>query len=270
MNKRVVLNKLRFFVALLFATCFIVTGCGGEGAGGDLREFSVNNVVDGDTIEISNGRKVRYLGIDTPETMKRTSGGNWTFDPEEFAVEAKEYNRSLVKGKKVTLEFDTVTEDKYGRWLAYVYVDDKMANAELVRKGYAMVYTFPPNVKHVGMLMEVQEDARRSGRGLWGTLKNISPNAADDYIGQYGVVRGLIVDVHVAPRMIFLNFGRDRQKDLTAVIYSSNITLFERRKIDPAAYYRGKNVEIVGKIKYRNGPRMVIDNPSQIKVIGIL
>ncbi len=270
MNNKVVLGKLRFFAALLFATCFIVTGCGGEDVLGGSREFSVRNVVDGDTIELSSGRKVRYVGIDTPETMKRGSGGNWTFDPEEFAVEAKEYNRSLVTGKIVTLEFDTVTEDKYGRGLAYVYVDDKMINAELVRKGYATVYTFPPNVKHVDMLMEVQEDARRSGRGLWGSLKKIPPHAADEYVGKYGIVRGPIVDVHVAPRMIFLNFGRDRHKDLTAVIYASNIPLFERKKINPAVFYRGKDVEIVGKVKYKNGPRMIIDNPSQIKVIGTL
>ncbi|MFH1665557.1 MAG: thermonuclease family protein [Candidatus Omnitrophota bacterium] len=144
--------------------------CPGENVDGG-GEYRVARVIDGDTIELANGRRVRYIGIDTPETMRKR-GRVWEFAPERFAVEAKEYNRALVSGKVVRLEFDRVKEDKYGRWLAYVYdADNTMVNAELLRKGYAVLYTIPPNDKHMDLLIAAQEDARRNGLGLWKDLK---------------------------------------------------------------------------------------------------
>ena len=261
------MSKIRLYTVIMFATCLLVTGCGQGGAGAEDKEYLVRNVIDGDTIELANGRKVRYIGIDTPETMKR-KGRGWIFDPEAFAVAAKEYNRFLVSGKKVALEFDIVREDKYGRWLAYVYVGDTMANAELIREGYALLYTFPPNVKYMDFFLKAQEEARQDAKGLWGALEVISPDVAGDCAEKYRIVRGLVTNIHVSPRKIFLNFGRDRERYLTAVIYSSNLPLFAKKGIDPSGYYRGKYVEVVGKIEDKNGPRMIIDNPSQIKVIG--
>ena len=123
--------------------------------------YRVERAIDGDTILLSNGRRVRYIGIDTPETKhpKRSV--------EYMGHEAAEFNRQLVEGKPVTLEYDVERHDKYGRVLAYVRVDGLFVNAELVREGYAKAYTFPPNVKYSKLFLALQREAREEKRGLW-------------------------------------------------------------------------------------------------------
>jgi micrococcal nuclease len=125
----------------------------------------VLTVVDGDTIDVRlEGRtvRVRYIGINTPETKHPKKG------VEPFGKEAKEANRRLVNGKTVRLELDVEKWDRYRRLLAYVYVGDTMINAELVRQGYAQVATFPPNVKYQDLFLKLQREAREAKRGLGG------------------------------------------------------------------------------------------------------
>lgn len=132
---------------------------------------SVRRVVDGDTVELADGRLVRYIGIDTPE-VRRRKGGGWVEDPEPMGREATEFNRRLVEGRPVRLEFDVQTHDRFGRLLAYVYVSpdgerEAMANAELLRAGLAQPLTIPPNVRHAELFRGLAEAARRDRRGLW-------------------------------------------------------------------------------------------------------
>ncbi len=145
--------SLFLLLLLLLTACSLVapTKQGGE-AGPTVR---VSRVVDGDTIELEDGRKVRYIGVNTPERGQ------------PFYEEATDFNRQLVEGRRVRLEFDLDTMDQYGRLLAYVWVDDTMVNLEMVRQGYANVYTVPPNVKYESLLREAEREAREAGRGLW-------------------------------------------------------------------------------------------------------
>jgi len=115
----------------------------------------VIKVLDGDSIILANGEEVRYLGIDTPEYGQ------------PFAEEAREFNRRLVKDRTVELEFDIEKRDHYGRLLAYVFVGKTFVNAELVKAGYAYVYTNPPNVKYRKLFLRLQKEARENRRGLW-------------------------------------------------------------------------------------------------------
>lgn len=126
----------------------------------------MRRVIDGDTIELTDGRLVRYIGMDTPEVRRRI-GGRWVKDPEPFGEAATEMNRQLVEGRTVRLEYDVQTHDRFGRLLAYVYVGDLMVNEELVRQGYAQPLTIPPNVRYVQRFREAAEAARHDGRGLW-------------------------------------------------------------------------------------------------------
>lgn len=102
----------------------------------------VIRVIDGDTVVIEGGRKVRYIGMNTPETV----------DPRKpiqcFGREASNYNKELVGGKMVRLEKDVSETDRYDRLLRYVYVDNIFVNLKLVEDGYARVSTFPPDVKY--------------------------------------------------------------------------------------------------------------------------
>lgn len=128
----------------------------------NIEKVLVTRVIDGDTIEIEGDKRVRYLGIDTPETV----------DPRRpvqcFGKEATAKNKELVEGKYVRLEKDITETDKYGRLLRYVYVDDKLINLELVRDGFAVILTIPPDVKYADQLLAAQQGAREAKRGLWG------------------------------------------------------------------------------------------------------
>ena len=130
----------------------------------DYQKAYCTRVVDGDTIVVKIGMdefKVRYIGIDTPETV----------DPNRpvgfFGKEASQKNTELVLAKNLQLEKDVSNTDKYGRLLRYVYLDDVMINAELVRLGYAKASTYPPDVKYATLFITMEQEARSNNRGLW-------------------------------------------------------------------------------------------------------
>jgi len=130
---------------------------------------TVIGVIDGDTVEVMLGdgakEKVRYIGVDTPETRHPKKG------VECFGREAYDFNKALVLGKRVWLERDVEERDRYQRLLAYVWLDaekQRMANAILVSEGYAQVSTYPPNVKYVELFLKLQREARENNKGLWG------------------------------------------------------------------------------------------------------
>ncbi len=137
----------------------------------------VRRVIDGDTVELADGRLVRYIGINTPEVRRRARPGDrewragvgetWVKDPQPYAEAAADANRRLVEGRTVRLAYDVQTHDRYGRLLAYVYVGDQMVNDALLDAGYAQVMTIPPNVKYVERFRAVAARARAAGRGLW-------------------------------------------------------------------------------------------------------
>ena len=119
----------------------------------------VIRVIDGDTIEIEGGERVRYIGMDTPED---------TAVRECFGEQATRRNRELVEGRSVELERDISETDRFGRLLRYVWVGGEMINEVLVAEGFALAATFPPDVKYQESFVELQELARSSGLGLWG------------------------------------------------------------------------------------------------------
>jgi micrococcal nuclease len=138
---------------------------------GEPKELSgpVVRTVDGDTIYVrlaSGVEKVRYIGIDTPEVHHPTRG------EEPGGRAATEINRRLIGDRPVRLEPDVQLRDRYGRLLAYVWVERAgggpiMVNAELVRLGYAAVMTVPPNVRHAELFRKLAAEARENHRGLW-------------------------------------------------------------------------------------------------------
>ena len=155
-------------LALSLALCTTVCGCSAPSAepAWDSDTARVVRVVDGDTIKValpSGEERVRYIGIDTPESVKPGS------PVECFAKRASAFNERLVAGERVRLVRDVEERDRYGRLLAYAYRerDGLFVNAELVRRGYATVATFPPNVAHERDFKRLANRARLSGRGLW-------------------------------------------------------------------------------------------------------
>lgn len=130
---------------------------------------TVVDVIDGDTIKIEGGEIVRYIGMNTPETV----------DPrrpvECFGKEASVKNEELVQGKVVELEKDISERDVYGRLLRYIWVGDTLINEQLVREGYARVSTYPPDVKYEDVLLESERFARGNEKGLWSSCPLPTP-----------------------------------------------------------------------------------------------
>lgn len=140
-------------------------------AAGDLPaglDVTVVRVVDGDTIVVSGGERVRLIGVDTPETK----------DPRRpvgcFGKQASDFTSSLLPaGARVRLVGDVEQRDRYQRLLAYAYrlPDGLFVNAELLRRGFAQVLTIPPNVAHAADFVALSREARDADRGLWGACR---------------------------------------------------------------------------------------------------
>jgi len=152
-------NKLIIAVVLLIGIGIgLGTGYGLWHSDNSVYEQAlVTSVIDGDTVELADGRRVRYLGIDTPE-----SG-------EPYADEATARNKELVEGKTIELQRGDRDQDEYGRLLRYVYVDGIFVNAELVAEGYATAYIFNPDDRYSQILVQLEQYAKMREQGLWAT-----------------------------------------------------------------------------------------------------
>ncbi len=127
------------------------------------KPIKVVEAVDGDTVVLANGERLRYIGIDTPESM----------DPRKpvqcFAHEAAERNRQLVEGKDIIFYKDVSTKDIYDRWLGFVYLaDGTFVNLALVKDGYAFSYRYPPDISKTEEFKAAENFARTNKLGLWG------------------------------------------------------------------------------------------------------
>ena len=142
-------------------------GAGGGPAAAPVT-VEVDRVVDGDTARVFyRGRSeyVRYIGIDTPESVMPDS------PVECFGEEASRFNEKLLGDGRARLEFGPEQRDRFGRLLAYVYVRDVMLNAELLAGGYAETLAVPPNDAESGRFQRIEDEAREAGRGLWGACR---------------------------------------------------------------------------------------------------
>jgi micrococcal nuclease len=152
-------------VAIVIAAASIGGWRLGEARRAATAEWTVVDVLDGDTIRVARGRDradtVRLLGIDTPETQHPTKA------VECFGPEAAAYTHARLHGRSVQLESDIEGRDRYGRLLAYVIVDGKRFNDELLRLGYATLLVIEPNRAHARAMLQEELDAKRAGRGLW-------------------------------------------------------------------------------------------------------
>lgn len=130
----------------------------------------VTKIVDGDTIKIDTGETVRYIGIDTPETV----------DPKKpvmcYGKEATNKNKELVEGKIVELEKDISEKDRYGRLLRYIWIEDTLINELLVREGFAHSSSYPPDIKYQNQLVAAQQLAITEQKGLWSNVCTVKPS----------------------------------------------------------------------------------------------
>lgn len=145
---------MKLLAAALAVAGWACTPCGPDSA-------EVVDVTDGDTITLAGGEKIRYLLLDAPET----TGGK----SDCYGAEARDFNRSLVLGKVVTLRYDAECKDRFGRRLAYVAVEGREVNRLMVERGFGCVLFIPPaGAGRKAEFEEVEAQAKAERRGLWG------------------------------------------------------------------------------------------------------
>jgi micrococcal nuclease len=129
--------------------------------GGQSMKTAVARVIDGDTVELTNGEKLRYIGVDTPEMNASDAVKR------QLAESAKRVNRGLVEGRVLTVKLGVEQRDRYGRLLGYVWADGVFVNGALMAGGFAQVMSIAPNVQHADYFRALGAQAREANRGLW-------------------------------------------------------------------------------------------------------
>jgi len=170
MSRGTIMVKYRLSVILL---CLLVSSCIvveiNEAESDESEIYFVTRVVDGDTVLLDSGEKVRFLAINTPE--------KWEY----YYVEATQALRDLIENKTVVLVRDVSDKDKYGRILRYVYLeDDTFVNAVMVDGGYAKAYHYPPDTLHYDQMLNLETQAKAEGIGIW----NVTASSGSD-AGKY-------------------------------------------------------------------------------------
>lgn len=152
-----VTNMKKCIGLLLLFLCFGFCSCSFQADKSKVivHKILVRTVIDGDTIELSDGEKVRYIGINTPERNQK------------YYKEARDLNMALVQGKDVTIEYDALKKDQYGRTLGYVFVDSVLVNQEIIKAGLAFVYSEHSTIKHFDAFLRTEKEAKEKHIGIW-------------------------------------------------------------------------------------------------------
>lgn len=177
----------------------------------DGDKAKVVNVVDGDTIDVAfengNQERVRLILVDTPETKHPRLG------EQPFGKEATIFTEEWLEGKEVLLEYDVSERDRYGRVLAYIWVDGINFNRLLIEEGLARVAIFPPDIKYVDEFEQVQAEAREEKKGIW---------SIEDYVHD----KGFQSDLRTSPPMHHEQHHRDRECNIKGNINSKKEKIY--------------------------------------------
>ncbi|MBI4697541.1 MAG: thermonuclease family protein [Nitrospirae bacterium] len=253
----------------------------------DCDNQKVLRVIDGDTFEIPGDKRVRLLGVDTPETVRASTDIQW------FGREASRKLRDWIEGRTVCLRQGidkTQDVDKYNRLLRYVWRPDGFfVNAELIKQGYGFAYTRYP-FEYMDEFREYERKARDNDRGLWdrekqmiwereiqrneaiagncGKAGTICPGNASQHIGSHKTVRFFVRRSHDSGNTVYLNSKNDYKDhdNFAAVIFAADKGNFPPR---PSDVYWGKTVDVTGIItQYKGRTEMILKDKVQIKIIS--
>jgi endonuclease YncB( thermonuclease family) len=219
----------------------------------------VRHVHDGDTVVLSDGRKVRLIGINTPELARNQSPA------ETFSTEARTLLHTLLAegGFRVGLRHGTERYDRYSRSLAHVFTSDGRNVQELLLKnGLAAPVAFPPNLWQQPCYWQAAQPAREAQQGIWSLprYQGLAPREVRGTGGGFYAVRGRIASVKRTRRSVWLNMGYD----FALRIAKDDLLLF--RTLTPESL-RYKSVRALGWVSLRNQPSMRIRHPSQLEIV---
>lgn len=225
--------------------------------------YRVKTVYDGDTVVLEDGRKIRFLGINTPEVQHRDKLADAGGD------EAKRWLTDKLNNTKVRLEISAEKTDKYGRTLAHLFTEKKdHINLQLVAAGLAAVSIYPPNLLYVDQLLKAQDQAELAKLGIWGRSEYaLLPVSSLTEAGHPGWTRlvGKVVNIRTTRKSVYLVFSpvlsAAEGDAFEARIESQWLALFP-----DVNSYLGKTIEVRGWLNKSKGHlSMLIRHPSAIK-----
>lgn len=225
----------------------------------------VIEIVDGDTLRLANGKQVRLVGLQAPKLpLGRSNFKAWPLGEESKAALAR-----LAMDKRLKLSYGGRKSDRYGRLLAHLH--DPAGNwiqGEMLRLGWARVYSFPDNRGLVAEMLALEREARQVRRGIWAhPYYRIRP-AGDlrrDH-DTFQVVEGRVRDVATVKGRTYLNFGADWRSDFTVMIGPRDRRRFTGHIIG-LDDLNGRLIRVRGWLRWRNGPMIEATHPEQIEVL---
>ncbi|MEQ8734157.1 MAG: thermonuclease family protein [Rhodospirillaceae bacterium] len=224
-------------------------------------------VIDGDTLQLTDGREVRLTGIQAPKLpLGRADFREWP-----LAQVAKQALEDLTAGQPIKLYVDGNGQDRYGRVLAQAVREDRLwLQGEMVRRGLARVYTFSDNRSMAAALLLKESEAREEGLGIWSlayyAVRDSEPENLERYFGTFQLIEGTVVEAARVRGRVYLNFGADYRTDFTASLDRQSDRLFQQSDLDPLTF-KGQRLRVRGWVKDFNGPLIDITHPEQIEIL---
>lgn len=219
----------------------------------------VRYVHDGDTLWLADGRKVRIIGLNTPELARDTT------PDEPLALAARDHLRHLLeKSADVRLRYGTEKRDRYGRLLAHVFIrDGTNISAALLKQGLGYSLTIPPNLWQASCYQRAEQLARRQKRGLWSPSHYhvLSADTLSREVRGFQIIRGRIKRIGHSRKAVWLDFNRR----FAVRILRKDLAWFKAMDIDGLT---GKRLEVRGWVQYyKHQLRMRVKHPTAIRIL---
>ena len=230
----------------------------------------VTEVVDGDTLFLDNGLKVRLSAIQAPKLPLGRPG----FKTWPLAENAKDALSQMAYRKNVQLFYGGKERDRYDRALAQAFIgtqDDLWIQEEMLRQGWARVYTWPDTWQNSDRLYAAEREARNANRGIWAhdyyEIRSPDPNNLAQDVDSFQIVEGIVTSVADIRGRIYLNFGADYKTDFTIAIEKNDRKRFKSTSYD-LKELAGATVRIRGWVELTNGPIIWLDHPERLEVLN--
>ncbi len=230
----------------------------------------VSEIVDGDTLFLDSGLKVRLSAMQAPKLPLGRPG----FEAWPLAEEAKSELTDLALGKSVRLYYGGLKRDRYDRALAQVFLTDKNGDPtlwlqeEMVRRGYGRVYTWPDTWQDSTKLYSAEREARKARKGIWKhpfyNVRSPDPDKLAQDIDSYQVVQGLVTKSADIRGRVYLNFGSDYRTDFTVIVEKRDRKRF--KNMDLLSLY-GHHVRVRGWVEFDNGPAIYLNHPERLEIL---
>ena len=264
--------RFRRIAALMASLLMSGTAGAGDKALTPGEKGVVESIVDGDTLFLESGLKVRLSALQAPKlSLGRDHVQDWP-----FSHKAKKELSDLALGQTVQLYYGGLRRDRHDRALAQVYLingDGEKGlwlQEEMIRRGFGRVYTWPDTWQNSEALYAAEKEARSEERGIWKDpfyhVRGPEPNALAQHMDSFQIVEGIVTSSAKVKDKVFLNFGSDYRTDFTIFVNREGQKRFKKLSLDPRSL-EGAKVRVRGWVEMENGPMIQLDHTERLEVL---